>query len=91
MNFGMGKIWQTACVVKVHVSHEDMTYIRRLMSQSLNLMESRLVNIARGAHHPCEKLHLFPWICEITNAKTGIHKHGSLICFDQQASNPIFH
>jgi hypothetical protein len=87
MNFSMREIWKASSMVQVEVCHNDMPNVSRLQSMPRNLVNRGFVDVSGAAQSGEEQAHPASRFLIITKAESRIHKHWTLVRFNQQASH----
>ena len=83
VDFGVGKIGESAAVVEVHVGEDDVLHVFGFISHPLDLVNRRLLRVERHDGDDAEELCEPGWAGVIFEAEAGIHERESLGCFDE--------
>jgi len=90
MDFGMRKIRQPADMIKMHVGQENVLYIVRLVSESGELIDGRLLRVKWHVGDDAKELREPGGVGVILQAQTRIHEDKTMIRIDQQADQSRF-
>jgi len=83
----LGEVRQTTGMIHVKMGQEDVLHISRVVPQSGNLPNSRLVRIKGAVHNACELANRGCRLCAIAHPPTCVNKDESVVGRDQQAMN----
>ena len=83
----LGKVRQTTGMIHVKMGQEDVLHISRVVPQSGNLPNSRLVRIKGAVHNACELANRGCRLCAIAHPPACVNKEEPVVGRDQQAMN----
>jgi hypothetical protein len=86
MNFRVGEIRQTAAMIEMHVSKDNMANIIRMQTQALDLPEGRFLRVHWNVRYYLEQAHDSGRMRIISKARASIDQGQALICLNQGAN-----